>query len=79
MENPLKNGTVSYRMKNQIRKFQRYASVKNGEFSIQVYEQFEYEISAENNSAKKRGYADWIPLEKDNLDKEIKLVLKTNK
>lgn len=73
-------GVIYYKIKKLGESSPRYAYAKeDGTFSLQVYNEFEYEISAENNSQENYGYSGWILLNKNDLDNQIKLILKPKK
>lgn len=74
---PVEKGVIYYRMKHPDGEFPRYAfAEEDGTFSFQIYDQFEYELSASNNSLENKGYADWSLLNKTDLNNQIRLVLK---
>lgn len=71
------NAVISYRIKKFGGTYQRYAiAKKDGTFSFQIYEEFEYEFIASNNSNEVRGYSEWLSFSKDELKNPIRLVLK---
>lgn len=74
---PVDKGTVSYRVKDKPAGTLRHALVKgDGSFSFQIYEGFDYEVFANNNSSSRYGYLDWTPLDKNVSDGSLKLILK---
>lgn len=74
---PAKNGVVTYRIKSLGDNYRRYAIAKeDGSFSFEIYEEFEYELLASNNSSEIQGYSEWLSFSKDELKNPIKLVMK---
>jgi hypothetical protein len=77
---PAKNASITYRIKRLGDNYRRYATPKeDGTFSFQIYEEFEYEFLAANNSNEVRGFSDWVIFNKDELKNPIKLVMKPAK
>jgi len=77
---PAKNAVVTYRIKRLGDNYRRYAIPKqDGTFSFQIFEEFEYEFLAANNSNEIRGFSDWVSFDKDELKNPIKLVMKPAK
>lgn len=72
-----KGAVIYYRLKKLGERSPRYVYIKeDATFSIQIYEEFEYEISAATNSQENNGSAGWVLLDKKDLGSQIKLVLK---
>lgn len=77
---PAKNAAITYRIKRLGDNYRRYATPKeDGTFTFQVYEEFEYEFLAANNSNEVRGFSDWMSFGKDELKNPMKLVMKPAK
>ena len=77
---PAGNAVIYYRIKKLGNNYQRYAMPKeDGSFSFQIYEEFEYEFMAVNNSNEIRGFSDWMTFGKDELKNPLKLIMKPQK
>ncbi len=77
---PAKNAVIYYRIKMLGGNYSRYAIPKqDGTFSFQIFEEFEYELLASNNSNEVRGFSDWVTFGKDELKNPIKLAMKPAK
>lgn len=77
---PVKSAIISYRIKKMGNNYVRRADTKEGGgFSFQIYEEFEYEFMAENNSIEAPGFSDWVIFSKDELENPVKLVMKPRK
>lgn len=73
----VEKGVIYYRIKKSGINSSRYEFAKeDGTFSFQIYDQFEYEVSASNNSQENYGSADWALLDKADLENQLKLILK---
>ena len=74
---PVKSAVITYRIKPLGDNSRRYATAKDdGSFSFRTFEEFDYEIQAVNNSAESYSVSEWQTYRKDDLNKQIKLVLK---
>lgn len=49
----------------------------DGTFSFEIFDDFEYQVSAYSNSKEKSGFVDWFSLDRKVLDGTMKLVLKS--
>jgi len=77
---PATNAAIIYRIKKLGDNYRRSAMSKaDGTFSFQIYEEFEYDFLAANNSNEIRGFSDWVSFDKDELKNSIKLVMKPAK
>lgn len=77
---PAKNAVIHYRIKSLGDNYRRYSYPKeDGTFSFQIFEEFDYEFFAENNSKEIRGFSDWVIFGKDELKNSIRLIMKPAK
>ncbi|HEX8248638.1 MAG TPA: carboxypeptidase regulatory-like domain-containing protein [Pyrinomonadaceae bacterium] len=77
---PAKRAIISYRIKKFGDNHVRYADTKeDGSFSLQIYEEFEYEFMAANNSNEIRGFSNWVIFDKEELKNPVKLIMKPQK
>lgn len=74
------NAVITYRVKRLGDNSRRYAyQNKDGTFSFPIFEEFEYDVMAANNSNEIRGISDWVTVNQENLKNPIKLVMKAVK
>lgn len=77
---PAKDAVITYRIKQLGDNYRRYAMPKSdGTFSFQIFDEFEYEFLASNNSNEVRGYSDWVSFGKGELKNPVKLIMKPPK
>ena len=76
---PVAKATVLYKLprKSNGDYQQGVYTNEDGAFSFEIFDDFEYQISAYSNSKEKSGFVDWFSLDRKILDGTMKIVLKS--
>lgn len=77
---PVENAQIVYKIRTMSNNYPRYAQVKNdGVFAFQIYDEFEYEVFAAIYQEQKNIASERFIINKDNAQKQLKIVLATEK